>query len=80
MIGANADAIKKGEDRLLFKEAMIKIGLDMPLSGVAHTIDGRRREIAAKIGDVPAHHPPRLSPWAARAAASVTTRKSSRRS
>jgi carbamoyl-phosphate synthase large subunit len=30
MIGANAEAIDKGEDRLLFKQAMEKIGLDMP--------------------------------------------------
>src|ERR1700678_3239093 len=30
MIGANAEAIKKGEDRQPFKEAMEKIGLDMP--------------------------------------------------
>src|ERR1700741_4443779 len=28
MIGAKADAIEKGEDRLLFKNAMLKIGLD----------------------------------------------------
>lgn len=35
MIGAKADAIEKGEDRLLFKNAMLKIGLDMPKSGVA---------------------------------------------
>ena len=39
MIGANAAAIHKGEDRQAFKEAMIKIGLDMPRSGTAHTID-----------------------------------------
>ena len=38
LIGANAEAIEKGEDRLAFKEAMIKIGLDLPQSGVAHTI------------------------------------------
>src|SRR5580692_8656661 len=35
MIGAKAEAIEKGEDRLLFKEAMLKIGLDLPHSGVA---------------------------------------------
>ncbi len=52
MIGANAEAIKKGEDRQLFKEAMEKIGLDMPLSGVAHTIE-EAREIAVKIGTFP---------------------------
>ncbi len=39
MIGANADAIDKGEDRLRFKEAMLRIGLDLPHSGVAHTME-----------------------------------------
>ena len=38
LIGANAEAIEKGEDRLAFKEAMIKIGLDLPQSGVAHAM------------------------------------------
>ena len=38
LIGANAEAIEKGENRLAFKEAMIKIGLDLPQSGVAHTM------------------------------------------
>jgi carbamoyl-phosphate synthase large subunit len=52
MIGANADAIKKGEDRQLFKDAMEKIGLDMPISGVAHTIE-EAREVANKIGTFP---------------------------
>ena len=36
LIGAQPDAIEKGEDRLAFKEAMKKIGLDVPVSGVAH--------------------------------------------
>jgi carbamoyl-phosphate synthase large subunit len=52
MIGANAEAIKKGEDRQLFKEAMEKIGLDMPISGVAHTIE-EARQIAERIGTFP---------------------------
>jgi carbamoyl-phosphate synthase large subunit len=52
MIGANADAIRKGEDRQLFKEAMEKIGLDMPVSGVAHTLD-EARDIASRIGTFP---------------------------
>jgi carbamoyl-phosphate synthase large subunit len=52
MIGANAEAIKKGEDRQLFKEAMQKIGLDMPLSGTAHTIE-EARDVAARIGTFP---------------------------
>lgn len=38
MIGANADAIDKGEDRQRFKDAMIKIGLDVPASGTAHNM------------------------------------------
>jgi len=52
MIGANADAIAKGEDRLLFKEAMLKIGLDLPQSGVVHTMEDARR-VAGEIGDFP---------------------------
>ena len=52
MIGANADAIDKGEDRLRFKEAMLKIGLDLPQSGVAHTME-EAREIAKDIGSFP---------------------------
>ncbi len=38
MIGADADAIDKGEDRHRFKEAMIRIGLEVPASGIAHTM------------------------------------------
>src|SRR5213593_805486 len=52
MIGAKAEAIEKGEDRLKFKEAMQKIGLDLPMSGVAHTLD-EAREITKKIGRFP---------------------------
>ena len=52
MIGANADAIDKGEDRLRFKEAMLKIGLDLPHSGVAHTME-EARQIAEEIGTMP---------------------------
>jgi carbamoyl-phosphate synthase large subunit len=37
LIGANAQAIAKGEDRQLFKEAMLRIGLDVPRSGIAHS-------------------------------------------
>ncbi len=39
LIGANIDSIKKAEDRDLFKKAMIKIGLDVPESGLASTVD-----------------------------------------
>ncbi|MFM2198937.1 MAG: hypothetical protein RLZZ505_2369 [Verrucomicrobiota bacterium] len=52
MIGANAAAIDKGEDRHLFKEAMEKIGLDMPRSGIAHTME-EARKVAEEIGTFP---------------------------
>jgi carbamoyl-phosphate synthase large subunit len=39
MIGADSEAINKAEDRDLFREAMRKIGLDMPQSDIAHTLD-----------------------------------------
>ena len=39
MIGADADAIDKAEDRQRFREAMDKIGLESANSGVAHNID-----------------------------------------
>jgi carbamoyl-phosphate synthase large subunit len=38
VIGARIEAIKKAEDRQLFKRAMQKIGLDLPKSAVAHNI------------------------------------------
>lgn len=38
LIGAKLPAIQKAEDRALFKEAMVKIGLDVPKSGIAHTL------------------------------------------
>jgi carbamoyl-phosphate synthase large subunit len=39
LIGANAQAIEKAEDRLKFREAMDKIGLESPRSAIAHTLD-----------------------------------------
>ena len=52
MIGANADAIDKGENRQRFKDAMIKIGLDLPNSGVAHSME-EAKIIADEIGSMP---------------------------
>ncbi|HEY0263635.1 MAG TPA: carbamoyl-phosphate synthase large subunit [Granulicella sp.] len=49
LIGAKLEAIKKAEDRLLFKDAMNKIGLDMPRSLLVNNVsDGLA--FAAKIG------------------------------
>ena len=39
MIGADAEAIDKAEDRLKFRDAMDKIGLESPRSRIAHTVE-----------------------------------------
>ncbi|MDX1679550.1 MAG: carbamoyl-phosphate synthase large subunit [Akkermansiaceae bacterium] len=52
MIGANAEAIDKGEDRDLFKKAMEKIGLDMPQSGIAHSME-EAWKVLDEIGTLP---------------------------
>jgi carbamoyl-phosphate synthase large subunit len=49
LIGAKAEAIQKGEDRELFKEAMIRIGLDVPRSGVVKTLEAAL-ETSDRIG------------------------------
>ena len=38
-LGAKPEAIKKGEDRQAFKEAMLKIGMDLPKSRYAYTLE-----------------------------------------
>ena len=43
MIGANADVIHAAEDRSRFKETVLKIGLEVPRSGLAYTLDDARR-------------------------------------
>ena len=48
-IGANIKAIKKGEDRQLFKAAMQKIGLDLPKSDKAYNLQ-EASEVAQRIG------------------------------
>ncbi len=52
MIGANADAIARAEDRNLFKAAMAELGLDMPKSGSAHSLE-EAEAIAKGIGSWP---------------------------
>jgi len=48
-LGANPEAIKKGEDRQAFKEAMIKIGMDLPISRYAYSME-EALEAAKEIG------------------------------
>src|ERR671931_654560 len=52
MIGAKAEAIHKGEDREAFKQLMLAIGLDVPISGTAHNLE-ESRAVAEKIGQFP---------------------------
>ncbi len=52
MIGAKPEAIKKGEDRELFKQCMLKIGLDVAKSKTVHTLE-EARQAADYIGTMP---------------------------
>ncbi len=49
MIGANLEAIKRAEDRSLFKQAMVEIGLNVPRSGFANTFD-KAMEVVDRVG------------------------------
>src|SRR5512136_2366635 len=49
LIGASLEAIEKAEDRQLFKDAMNRIGVDMPRSGYATTFD-EARGVSERIG------------------------------
>jgi carbamoyl-phosphate synthase large subunit len=49
LIGANIEAIKKAEDRLLFKDAMRKIGLEMTQSQLVNNVEDGL-EFAKRIG------------------------------
>ncbi|HEY5779037.1 MAG TPA: carbamoyl-phosphate synthase large subunit [Terrimicrobiaceae bacterium] len=52
LIGANAEAIRRGEDRQIFKEIMLDIGLDCARSDVAHTLE-EARNVVETIGAFP---------------------------
>lgn len=52
LIGAKLEAIKKAEDRELFKDAMKSIGLKTPPSGIGNTLD-ECFDIAERIGEFP---------------------------
>ena len=49
VIGVELDAIERGEDRLAFKETMTRLGIEMPQSEIAHTVEEADR-IADKLG------------------------------
>lgn len=48
IIGVQADAIERGEDRIAFKEAMAKLGIEMPASKAAYTVE-QAEAIAAEL-------------------------------
>ncbi|BCD61795.1 carbamoyl-phosphate synthase large subunit [Nitratiruptor sp. YY08-26] len=48
-LGANPEAIKKGEDRQAFKEAMLRLGMDLPKSRYAYSLE-EAMEAAREIG------------------------------
>src|SRR5262249_247042 len=49
LIGASAAAIRKAEDRALFKQCMDEIGLESARSGLAHSLD-EARKIREQVG------------------------------
>ena len=49
IIGVEADAIEKGEDRIIFKETMKKLGVDMPRSAPAFSIE-EAEKVAVELG------------------------------
>ena len=49
IIGVQADAIERGEDRLAFKETMNRLGIEMPQSEIAYTVE-QAEQIAATLG------------------------------
>ena len=55
MIGADADAIDKAEDRELFREAMTKIGLETPKSALADAGDLKQQDRAQYAAEIETH-------------------------
>ena len=49
IIGVQADAIERGEDRLAFKQTMKRLGLELPRSEIAYTVE-QTEKIAATLG------------------------------
>ena len=49
VIGVNVDAIERGEDRLVFKQTMQRLGIALPKSEIAYSVEEMER-IAEKLG------------------------------
>jgi carbamoyl-phosphate synthase large subunit len=76
LIGAKSESIDKAEDRDLFDRAMKKIGLETPRHQIAHDMAEASKRSRRSVF-LASFAPP--LPWAAVAAESPTTRKSSRK-
>ena len=68
LIGADYEAIRRAEDRELFRSTMERAGLRVPRSAAVKSMREAERALP-EIG-LPGDRPARASPWAARAAAS----------
>jgi len=62
LIGAQVEAIEKAEDRELFKRAMEKIGLSVPISGYAHSLEEAKAIQAKMAVDTGVAYPVLLRP------------------
>ncbi|MBK9138217.1 MAG: carbamoyl-phosphate synthase large subunit [Verrucomicrobia bacterium] len=49
VIGVNLDAIERGEDRIVFKETMKRLGIDLPRSAPAFSVE-EAEKVAAELG------------------------------
>ncbi len=49
VIGVNVDAIERGEDRIVFKETMTKLGIEMPKSTAVYSVEDAKK-VAEELG------------------------------
>jgi len=62
VLGADIDALRLGEDRLLFKQAMEEVGLKVPQSGYAGTLEEAREIVAGAGGSAGIGYPVIIRP------------------
>ena len=58
VIGVQVDAIERGEDRMAFKETMNRLGIDMPESEIAYSVEEAEND--RRRARLPGRDPPRL--------------------
>lgn len=70
VIGVDLEAIARGEDRIIFKETMDRIGVPVAKSEPVYSVE-EAEKVAAELATPSCCAPP--TPWAARRRASFTT-------